>query len=490
MITVDKFLSRSLQKDATAIIFQKEKTSFRELDIFSSYFASQLLSSNLNKNSRIAIFAYNSLALVISYLAIFKTGATVVPVNTRFKSSELAFVLKDCEISHLIIDEKLKPIFDTIKEQFGKITIFDIADALNTPHSFALPEANVNDNDIACILYTSGTTSKPKGVIHTNQSLFNTVINQIETLQYNNNDHVLVSLPMCHIAGFAGQMLTTLYVGGCLNLIEHYDPRTILHVLARYPVTHLMLIPYQISELLDVSESENVSLSSIKVCLAGGDKIPLELHRRFYQLTGKNISECCGMTESFSYAIHYPVTPTKLGSIGKAAHGTQIKIINSNNTNAKLKETGEILVKSRANAIGYWNNQLATTALLANGWLHTGDLAYRDEDGYYWFMGRKKEIIIRGGSNIAPQEVEDIIYLHHAVKEAGVFGYPDKKFGQIVYAFVVTKSDRAVSEADLRQFIMQYLANYKVPERIFFARELPHNSLGKLERHKLEKLID
>jgi long-chain acyl-CoA synthetase len=487
MTMLDTLLRKKSDQNAPAVIYQKKLISYGELDRLATQFAAMLYS--IDAKDKIAIFSHNCLEMVISYFAIFKLGLAAVPINTRFKSPELAYVLKNCKVSHIIVDEKLMPIFAEIQTDFPGLQVVKLTEASSNISSIRLlPLIKIHEHDLACILYTSGTTSKPKGVMHTHHSLMHTMINQVNTLELKESDKILISLSMCHIAGFAGQMLSTLYAGGCIVILDQYHPQTILNMIDQYHITHLMLLPAQVKELVTICQVEKNNLKNVKCCLAGGDKIPIELHQQYHQLTNKYIIECCGMTESFSYAIHYPINTEKLGSIGKPVYDTELKLVNDHQE-IMDNQVGEILVKSQANAIGYWENVIESQHLLQNGWLYTGDLAYQDEDGYYWFMGRKKDIIIRGGSNISPLEVEEVFYKHPAIREVGVLGYPDKDLGQIVYTFVAIKEAEAVTENDLREFAKKYLADYKVPERIFIVTELPHNALGKLDRHKLLDLL-
>jgi acyl-CoA synthetase (AMP-forming)/AMP-acid ligase II len=227
-------------------------------------------------------------------------------------------------------------------------------------------------------------------------------------------------------------------------------------------------------------------VSSVRSCFAGGDAVPLHVHERFHELTGLEVSEVWGMTECLTSAMNPPFGRKKPGSIGLPVREAGLRVIDAQGRDAANGEVGELLVKSPAMFVGYWNNPEATAAAIQDGWLHTGDLARLDEDGYYWFVGRKKEIIIRGGSNISPLEVEEAIDGHPAVLRSGVVGAPDAHYGQVVVAYVVLREGAPpVTEDDLRRFVAQRLAAYKVPERHVFVPDLPLNPTGKVDRHAL-----
>ncbi len=473
------------EKNQVALSYHDAQMSYQALDSASDLLANAWIEQGLRKGDRIALFMFNSLEMVISYFAIFKMGAVAVPVNNRFKSSELHYVLEHCAATLLVIDESLLPIYTELKSLFNIPCILSSALMLQASNSTPKPSVHIEPHDLACVLYTSGTTSKPKGVMHSHSSLFNTAINQSHSLHMSPEDKVLVCLSICHIAGFSGQLLTTLYIGGQLVLIKQFDPEILLTLIEQCGITHLMLLPTQLELLVSHPKAKQSNLSSLKLCVVGGDKVPLATHTLFHQLTGQYACECCGMTESFSYAINFSRQKAHLGSIGIPTYATELNIIDEDQNTLPSGQTGEIVVKSLANMLGYWNNAEATEATLKKGWVYTGDLAYQDKEGYYWFAGRKKDIIIRGGSNISPLEVEELIYKHPAVKEVGVFAYPDKHFGEVVHARVVLKEGQSLTEDDLKKFIKTALSDYKVPEKIFFVSSIPHNAIGKLDRKKL-----
>ena len=484
-------LSRLVRKDTEqekariAVRYHNLSVSYRELDKLSDGLANALVQKGLGKGGRVGMFMHNSLEMVVCYFAIFKIGAVAVPLNNRYKSDELQYALEHCGAKLLVVDEELLPFCDETKKQTN-ITML-LSDSLM--HLASQDESSIaisiSQNDPACILYTSGTTAKPKGVMHSHSSLYHTALNQSHSLHMSQNDKVLISLSICHIAGFAGQLLSTLFAGGEVMLLRQFNVDVIFNAFDQHMITHLMLLPAQLQQLVSSPNAQMIDFSSLKICVVGGDKVHLNLHKQFYQLTGKYVCECCGMTESFSYAINIPPQQEHLGSIGKPAHATELKIMDDNQQHVRNADAGEIIVKSLANMLGYWNNPEATQEVLRNGWVYTGDLGYQDADGYFWFAGRKKDIIISGGSNISPLEVENVIYMHPDVKEVGVFGHPDPVLGQRVHAAVVLNTGKSMNASDLRNFIASHLADYKIPEQITFSKSLPHNAIGKLDRKKL-----
>jgi long-chain acyl-CoA synthetase len=229
-------------------------------------------------------------------------------------------------------------------------------------------------------------------------------------------------------------------------------------------------------------------VSSLRTVLAGGDTVPVALQRRFRDLFGVEVREAYGMTEVAPVTLN-PSAAIRTGSIGPAVSGVAIRLVNLDGSEVTVGETGEILIRSAGNCVGYWNDPAATASMFDGGWLRSGDLASRDNDGYYWFKGRLKQIIIRGGSNISPQEVEEALYRHPAVLDAGVVGEPHPVYGEVPAGFVTLRAGHSVTEDQLRTHARGLLADYKVPDRVLFLAELPKGLTGKIDRRKLREIL-
>ncbi|EKD91969.1 MAG: hypothetical protein ACD_29C00268G0001, partial [uncultured bacterium] len=271
---------RNHPANQVAVVYQDQYKTYKDLDELSNRVALMLFDIGIKKSDKIALFMHNSLEMVICYFAIFKIGATAVPINVRFKSPELAYVLKHVDASLLIIEDALFALFKEIEFSFLNLktgsfsTFFDLK-LSNTIQPF-LPIIKEKETDLACILYTSGTTSRPKGVMHTHSSLLNTAINQSLTLKLDSSSTVLIFLSICHIAGFAGQILTTLYAGGQIILLSQFEPEDVLKAIKKYQVTQLMMLPVHIAQLMQHPLRDY--LCAIKQCIVGGDKIPKSIH--------------------------------------------------------------------------------------------------------------------------------------------------------------------------------------------------------------------
>lgn len=343
----------------------------------------------------------------------------------------------------------------------------------------------INNDTVAAILYTSDTTARPKGVTHTHYSLQRTGVYHAQQVGLNSADISGVMLPLCHIFGFALQLVAAVSVGATLVIIPHFEPALVLQNLDRHGVTKLYGLPVMYNALVNYPDVADYQLNDLQICFAGGDAVPATLQQKFPEITGVEIMEGCGMTEVIPYAMNPMNGEKRVGSIGKVAVGMKLRLVDEGGKDVRQGEVGEILVKSDAMMVGYWDNPEATTAVLKDEWLHTSDLARIDEDGYYWFVSRKKQIIIRGGSNISPLEVEAVLYQHPAVREAGVIGVPSRTWGEIVQAFVVLRSGYSITKAELIEFMRPRIATYKIPEAIAFLPELLKGLTGKIHRKTL-----
>lgn len=489
--------------DKYQLIFCNRKFTFKDLDELTDRIAMSLLKAGVKRGDRIALFLKNCPELVFCYYACFKIGAIAVPINYRYKGPELAYAVTHCEAKMLIIHDELFHEYANVRNNLksigkcylvaGSDTPADISSfsdlTAETVHDIRLPI--IEGNDPAVILYTSGTTAKPKGVLHTHYSLLHTAINLVATQHLNSGDISLIPLPICHIFGFTG-VIATVYVGGTVILMPAFEPESFLDSVDKYHPTTTTLLPSELADIVNHQRALTCDFSSLKHCFAGGDKVPIEIHRRFRDLTGVEITEGCGMTECCPYAVNSPSGPKQLGSIGIPVHAASLRLVDDSGKDVPKGDVGEVIVKSEANMAGYWNNKEETAKALKDGWLYTGDLARVDRDGYYWFVCRKKDIIIRGGSNISPLEVEEVFYEHPAVKAVGVIGLPDKYLGESVKAYVSLKKDfmPLPTGNELKTFVGSRIASYKVPERIEFLPDLPLSPIGKVDRKRLKSLGD
>lgn len=458
----------------TAIICGAAAISYAELDRTTTALARWLLQQGLRTGDRVAIHWANSVEIVTLCFACFKAGVIAVPVNIRLKPAEVEYVLRHSEASICFS----QPYLAHIAEQAiaaGNLAIPLRSDLpRETDLAGVLPE--VIPTDPCIILYTSGTTAHPKGAIHTHASLFHS--GRMTLLLFDGPGTVaMATTQVSHMSGICALMACLLNRRTVL-LLPAFEPALALDSIERFRVNHVVSLPLML-ELMVVEQAQRPrDVSSLQNLSCGGDSLPVPLQQRLEDTFGVPVIEVIGMTESCP-AIWNTAQFNRAGSVGKT--GADVKIEGNYGNDG----VGEMLVRSPANFIGYWRDTEATVLALRDGWLHTGDLVRQDSDGYLWFSGRLKQIIIRGGSNIAPQEVEEVLYAHPSVLQACAVGVPHPLFGQGVAAYVALKETATASTQELRDFARERLADYKLPENIWFLPELPRGLTGKIDRRAL-----
>jgi long-chain acyl-CoA synthetase len=482
-------LASSLQSAAIrfpnkpAVVLGSRVLTYAELNREAQRLAQRLMASGAMPGDRVAVHLYNGADLVIGYFGCFYAGMIAVPVNTRMKGPEIQFVLEHSGSAIYVGERDLFSEVESIRSNLPGIRQF-MVDLCNfdppdgrAPAS-ALPWVPLDHP--AVILYTSGSTSRPKGVVHTHRSSMVAA----QGLRIGDDDMVLIITPMVHSAAFM-MLLAGIAAATTLVVVSHFEPDLVLDAIARHHVTYLLGMPVMYRALIASQETRPRDVSSLKWCVAGGDAVPQALQSEFARCFGLPLREIFGATETGLIAGNWPGIVDPVGSFGRAAPGVDIAIMDARGCAVSFGTEGEMCVRSAALMMGYWNDQSATEAALTGGWFRTGDLACQDRNGYLWFRGRKKEIIVRGGSNVSPQEVEAILYRHPAVREVGVVGVPDTVWGQRVVAFV--SPHYRVAAKDLIAFVSKYLAGYKVPEEILFLDDLKKNSTGKIDRRALRE---
>jgi long-chain acyl-CoA synthetase len=457
--------------------------SYAALDETSTRLAEWFLAEGLRPGERVAVHWSNSFEVVQIYFALFKAGLIAVAVNVRLKPAEIGYIL-DHSMARMCFSEPVLAL-QAAQAGAGCPIVTELPKLNRTRVTLEMPL--VDPDRPAIILYTSGTTAHPKGVTHTHRSLLHTARIMAHGL-LDATDIVLPMTQLMHAAALNVCLMPCIYLGASLALLPGFDAAAVLDAIERFRCTALFGLPTLMQFVVEEQACKPRLAGSLRTALSGGDTVPVALQDRFEMLFGIPLQEIYGMTETLPITL-IPKDALRPGSMGVPKQGFELRIVDSAGLDVGENEIGEVVVRSAANCIGYWSDPAATEAAIVDGWLNTGDLATRDTDGYYWFKGRKKQIIVRAGSNISPQEVEEALYLHPAVLEAGVVGAPDILYGEQVVAFVVTRIGHTVDEETLRQFARQRLADYKVPERIVFLNQLPTSPTGKVQRRALKEIL-
>lgn len=473
--------------------FEGVSRSYAEGEAAAETIAQGLLRQGVGPGDRVALLFGNSLELVFCYFACFKIGAVAVPLNTRFQVAELVYALNHSGARLLIGQPDLIAPLLAARGEIARVErIFVTGDGLAGTESLSalagaapMPLPAVADDALAVVMYTSGTTSRPKGVMHSHATLRRQNANYIAVLGADIYAECLVSLPLCHCAALSIWLLTATEIGGTLTILPRFEPGAMLRAIPKHKITFAGGMPPMINALINHPDAASCDLGSLKAFMGGGDCVPLDMQNRFRDLFGVVVDELCGMTEVMYCNQPLDRGQRRAGSIGKPFGDVRIRLEDASGNEVPDGEVGEIVVQSGAVTLGYWNDPESTHFALRGGAMHSGDLARRDEDGFLWFAGRAKDIIIRGGSNISPGEVEDVLYTHPAVYEVGVVGVPCPELGQRVRAYVALRPGARATETELIDWAARSIAAYKVPESIEFLPALPIGPTGKVMRRVL-----
>ncbi len=441
----------------------------------------------------------NSIEAVLITLACYRIGAVAVPLNVRYVMEEVRDVIERTDPKVIVFDtareDVIQPFLKSEPQRVGLM----VGTTAVTSTSFAsffehrpIDDIPLEPNHPALILFTSGSTGRPKGVVHSHEGAFCAIDVSRQLFDLRADDIVLVGKPLCHAGGLQTQLLPTLLAGGEVLLAMRPPPAQAVSMIESHCVTEYGLLASDLLDFIEHLERHPTELPSLRNGIGSGDSVPVDLHHRFRDLFGWEIMEGAGMTEMGGY---YAANPRygrrKWGSLGLPTPGTELKIVDEDGEDCPPGETGEVVLRTPSATIGYWNDLKSTEDLFRNGWLHTGDLAYRDEDSYLWFVGRKKLMIVRRGSNIAPIEVENIIDEHPLVHASVIVGISDPRDGQVPVACVAAIGQPQDSlEVELREYAGKRLSAYKNPAHYLFLDELPRTGTGKFDRHKLQELAE
>ncbi|BAF71833.1 class I adenylate-forming enzyme family protein [Sulfurovum sp. NBC37-1] len=488
--------------DKKAVICGEKSYTYAQLSEKMDLWAKTLISLGITRGDRVALFMKNSVELVGLYFACFRIGAIAVPLNTRYQTPEAVYGIEQSGSRILITSSELFPVVENLDSTVASLEHIYIMDGDSNHASLSwnkmltdtannrviFPDLSITDP--ALIIYTSGSTGEPKGVVHTHETLYHLIEYRSAYHDTIPSDSVLIATQICHMAGFT-MALFFLKNSATVVMVEEFEPGAYIKLLNQYKPILTGLLPTQFLEVLECPGAEQADFSPVKYALSAGDKVSHHLYELFRILAGHDIMEAYGLTEAEGCFMQPKEGKIKPGTIGKPIWGTQARLIDKDGRDVPRGKTGEIFLKGKLITIGYWNKPEENKKAFENGWFHTGDLAYEDEEGYYHFVGRIKELIIRGGSNIMPGEVEDVLEDHPKVESCGIVGFPDKHYGSIVGAFVVPRQGVPAPTADeLRDFVSQRLSHYKVPQKWIFVDSLPKNPVGKIDRKKLHSMAE
>jgi acyl-coenzyme A synthetase/AMP-(fatty) acid ligase len=495
-IQLSKLLEAGLERspDEAALLSSKGEASWSELEAVSNGLAENYLALGLKAGDRVASLMPNRIALIAHYLACFKAGLVLTPLNYRYMPPEIDHAL-DVSGAKIILAHAER-IADLAATKAGKLPLGIIAygpkgtsgltfESLATASSRAFPE--MAPDAPAAIFFTSGSTGPAKGVTHTVGSLGWMFASAVKSFKLSPDDVVLPASSCSHIGGFTFA-LSALSAGATVVVARAFDHDELGPLFRQTRPTLMSMLPTSLLHLIREHDMTPDELSSLRLCRSAGDKVPAELEKEYMAMTGHPISEGYGMTEIGLAALNPPTAVDKLGSIGVPSPGFMFSIRSEDGGEVSSGKEGRLFVRTPSRTAGYWNDPGASAEVIFEEWLDTGDVMRVDDDGYLWFCGRQKQIIVHDGSNIAPQEVEDALLAHPAVESVGVVGLRDLVHGENVRAYVALKPGAIAPKAlELIKFAKARVG-YKAPEEIVFLDAMPLNATGKVDRVALKAL--
>jgi long-chain acyl-CoA synthetase len=497
----------------TAYYFMDQSSTYGELDGAVTKFADGLSKLGVKKGDHIALLLGNSPHFVIGLHGALRLGATVIPINPIYTPDEIGYIVNNGDVKALVTFDLLVPLIEKMHQALPRVENFIICETPQGQASKADPSAlsafskmksftqviasgdldfkgpELKDDETAVILYTSGTTGKPKGAMLTHKNLYCNAKDVSDYLHMNENDRVITTLPMFHVFCLTVALNAPLMNGATILIDPKFSPKEIFRLAKKYEPTVFAGVPTMYNFLLQFDDGNTEDLKSLRLCISGGAAMPVALLHGFEKKFNVIVSEGYGLSEASPVTCFNPLDkPRKAGSIGQSIMNVENKVVNELGEEVSVGEVGELIVRGPNVMKGYYKLPEETAATIRDGWLYTGDLAKKDEEGYFYIVDRKKDLILVGGYNVYPREVEEVLYNHEDVVEVAVLGVPDPDLGEAVRCYVVSKNPQLTEEL-LLAYCAEHLAKYKVPSSIEFLEELPKNTTGKILRRALKNQV-
>lgn len=491
MVSLGEVLRSTAAKtpQKTAVVFQSRKTTYRALDRMTDGLAAQLRNAGIEPGDRVALICINCTAFVVAYYGILKAGAVVVPINVLLNADEVRHIIADSGSRGVIYHELLAPMVDglgtALEEMRVRIRLSNDDEAnaaLFAPPKrvWKIPPINPVE-DLAAVMYTSGTTGRAKGAMMTHANLISNAAAYTVHMGVTSRDVTIVVLPMFHTFAATVGTNASIYIGATITVLVRFTPDEVARVMEEDGATVFMGVPSMYTIFCNLQEGKAPPLERLRVAVSGGAALPVDIHRRFEERFGVGIREGYGLTECSPITTMTPITGViKPGSIGPALEGVEVRLVDDRGNDVPAGEVGELVVRGPNVMKGYWENEKATREAFFGEWFRTGDLARVDEDGYYYIVDRKKDLIIVNGLNVYPRHVEEVIYQHPAVAEVAVVPEKDDLHGEVPRAVIALKEGASATEREIIAFCRKRLGRFQVPRVVEFVPALPKNATGKI----------
>jgi len=482
--------------DKTAIIFEERRISYTEFDKLVNKVANGLLSLGLKKGDVVSLFLPSLPELLMSYLGAVRAGLVVNLVNAMLKDIEVEYILKDCGTKAVIVDKGREPILDRVRDNIESMQykILLGGDNKDDPMAFEsivekasdqFTPVEVDEEELCHLMYTSGTTGWPKGVMATHRNITHNVT-EFGKVQFKEDDTIMVATPIFHCWGLINGTFGMLSRGGTVITVERFYPDKALDETERLRPTCFIGVPPMYNLFVKTPDIEKRKIDSVVFCLSAATKMPVELIKLVEEKLKWTYAEAWGLTEVSCVGTTAPYTETRIGSCGYGMADTTLKVIDEDGKEVPVGERGELCCKGTCVTMGYLNKPEATREVFdEDGWFHSGDIAVMDEDGYAYIVDRKKDMINVGGEKLFPSEVEDIMLTNPKIKDLVIIGIPDELKGEVGKAFIELKKGEGATEDEIKGFCKTRMAPYKIPAVMEFVDEIPRSASGKALRRLL-----
>ena len=456
--------------------------------------AGMLRQRDIGPGDRVALMLPNVPHFVVAYYGILRAGAVVVPLNVLNKQREVEYYLRDSGARLMFVWHDFAAEAEPAAAQTGCECISIVPGEFEQTLFQTDPVAEMVEreaSDTAVLLYTSGTTGTPKGAELTHDNLLGNCRASRGLFELDAGTVVLGALPLFHSFGQTCAMNTCVVAAGMLTLLPRFEPAKALEIIQRDGVAVFEGVPSMYGAMLNVPDHERYDTSTLRCCASGGAAMPVELMRGFEQAFSCQILEGYGLSETSPVAsFNHPDRERKPGSIGTPIAGVEMRVVDDAGNELPAGEVGEIVIRGHNVMKGYWNRPEATADAMRGGWFHSGDLATTDDDGYFFIVDRKKDMIIRNGFNVYPREIEEVLYEHPAVREAAVLGIPHDEYGEEVAAAVALKEGASATAEEIRDFVKDQVAAFKYPRKIWIVDELPKGPTGKILKREIKEPVE